>query len=268
MLQSCFFAALVPLLLANGPQTSASTRPVPAAAQQAEFKAITKNFDTWYRYTYYKVRLGRAFAGQDVSGHSLAKKEFLTKLATGNYLALRQAAAGAVPIYRLYAYAGPGRNEGIWTTSKQLAEIELNNYNREGQPLPAFRFVDLNGVVYTPASTRGKVLVVKCWYIGCLACVDEFPALNALADQYRQHPDVLFVSLATNPAGQLRQFLRNRVLKAAVVPDAGSYLRGALELPEYPTHFVVGRDGKVLRVTHNAGDLAAALKQAVPLAAR
>lgn len=260
-------AAAVPRPAAPQPAPEVELQPVvDESSRPTSFAAFTKNFDTWYRYTYYGIRLGRDFNGLDAAGRPLVRKAFLEKLATGKFLAMRQSAGrSGVPTYRLHAYAGPGRVEDIWTTSKQLAEIELKNMRYEGQPLPSYDFVDLNGVRYTPATTRGKILVLKCWYISCIACVKEFPALNALADQ---HPDVLFVSLARDKPDQLREFLKNRELKAAVVPSATGYMLGTLELQGFPTHFVVGRDGKVLRVTNDAGDLARALAKAAPLAAR
>lgn len=147
--------------------------------------------------------------------------------------------------------------------SQQLAEEELGNFARTGQPLPAFDWVDLQGGRYTPETTRGKLVVLKCWYIGCLACVDEFPAVNASVDKYRANPNVLFVSLAMDPALALRAFLQHQSVQFAVVPASKAYLTDSLKLRAYPTHFLIGRDGKIAKVTTRASDLAFALTQAL-----
>jgi peroxiredoxin len=177
-------------------------------------------------------------------------------------LALANGTDHQQPIYQLCVFPG-GHDPAIRATSKQLAEEELSNYNREGQPLPDFHFVDLNGVTYTEASTKGKIVVLKFWYIGCIACVEEFPAINALVAQYQQNPDVLFVSLAMNEAKSLRHFLRGREVKFAVVPARKSYLIDTLQVLQYPTHFILGRDGKIAKATTRASDLAVALQKEV-----
>lgn len=246
---------------APGCSPSESTLP-PGPVAAARVDALTKDFDTWYRYTYYGVPLARDFQARDLNGQPLPKKAFLLRLATGRVLALRTGTDHQHPVYQLGAYPG-GPDPAIRATSKQLADEALRNYAWEGRALPAFAWKDLNGVAYTPATTRGKIVVLKCWYTSCVACVDEFPATNALVDHYRPHPEVLFVSLALNEAKVLRAFLNGRAVKFAVVPTSKAYLTDTLGVVEYPTHFIIGRDGKIAKVTNRASDLAVALAKEV-----
>jgi cytochrome oxidase Cu insertion factor (SCO1/SenC/PrrC family) len=37
-----------------------------------------------------------------------------------------------------------------------------------------FSFKDLNGILITNESMKGKIVVIKCWYIHCAACIKEF----------------------------------------------------------------------------------------------
>lgn len=248
--------------LASGCSPSAGPA-LPSTAAQVD--ALTKDFATWYRYTYDRVPLARSFQARGTDGRPLAKLAFLQQLATGRVLALRNGFDHQQPVYQLCAYP-PGHNPAVRATSKQLAAEALRNYAWEGQVLPAFAWQDLNGTTYTAASTRGKIVVLKCWYTSCIACVDEFPAINALVDRYRQQPQVLFVSLAMNEAKSLRAFLKDRAVKFAVVPTSRAYLTDSLGVFEYPTHFIIGRDGRIIKVTNRASDLAIALAQQVPLA--
>ena len=229
----------------------------------AQVKALTQDFATWYRYTYARILLARDFQPRGVDGRELPKKVFLQQLATGRVLALRNGFDHQQPVYQLCAYPG-GHDLAIRTTSQQLATEALRNYAWEGQRLPNFAWRDLNGVTYTPASTRGKILVLKCWYTSCISCVDEFPAINALVERYRQQPQVLFVSLAMNEATSLRTFLRGRAVKFAVIPASKAYLTDSLGVLEYPTHFIIGPTGKILKATNRASDLAVALAKEVP----
>lgn len=237
----------------------------PAAASSiapAQVEALTRDFDNWYRYTYHGILLSRDFKALDTIGQPLSKKDFLHQLSTGRVLAVHVGTDQQRPIYQLGVFPG-GHDPAIQATSKQLAAEELSNYNREGQLLPVFKFVDLNGVAYTSASTKGKVLVVKCWYTSCIACVDEFPAINALVDKYQSNQDVRFVSLAMNDAKRLRTFLKGREVKFAVVPASKAYLTDTLRVISYPTHFIIGRDGKIAKITTRANDLAVALAKEV-----
>ncbi|AMR28903.1 hypothetical protein A0257_18565 [Hymenobacter psoromatis] len=232
------------------------------AVDSAKVEVLTKSFDNWYRYTYYNVLLSRDFKGLDTAGQLLSKRAFLSQLVTGKVLALALGTDHKQPVYQLGSYPG-NSDPAIRTTSKQLAEEELSNYNREGQRMPDYKFVDLNGVTYTQASTKGKIVVLKFWYIGCIACVDEFPEINALVDKYQQNKDVLFVSLAMNEAKSLRKFLKGQEVKFSVVPASKSYLVDTLQVREYPTHFILGRDGRIAKVTTKASDLAVALQKEI-----
>jgi peroxiredoxin len=254
------------LFLLVGLATSCTPHPKPEQAiAPAKVAALTKNFDRWYTYAYYNVILARDFKALDTLGQPLTKLAFLRRLATGRVLALVNGYAHQQPIYQLCALPSEC-DAAIGRTSQQMAEAELRNFVRTGQPLPAFDFVDLQGVRYMPATTRGKVLVLKAWYIGCFACVDEFPAVNALVDKYRSNPDVVFISLAMNQAPDLRSFLKDRPVKFAVVPASKAYLDDSLKLVEYPTHLIVGRDGRIVKVTNRASDLAFALTHLLPAA--
>lgn len=242
---------------------------IPLAAQEltpAKVEALTKDFDTWYRYTYYNVPLSRDFKARDVKGQVVPKKAFLRQLATGQVLALHTGNEHKQPVYQLYTYTGKQRQ--IRQVSQQFAEEELRYVDREGKLLPAFHFTDLQGKTYTPATTHGKVLVLKCWFIGCVACVKEFPAVNALG-RYQTNKDVLFISLANDEAAKLRGFLRHKPLNYAVIPASRAYTQQKLQVLGYPTHLVVGRDGKIAHITNSVGYLASAIDAALqPTSAR
>ncbi|WP_216689838.1 TlpA family protein disulfide reductase [Hymenobacter siberiensis] len=213
------------LLLAGlVPGCSPAERPLPPGALAAQVEALTKDFDTWWRNTYAYVLLARDYQPRDVDGRPVPKPDFLRQLATGRVLALRTGTARGEPVYQLCAYPG-SPDPAIRSTSKQLAEEALRNDAREGQALPAFAWRDLNGGAYIPTSTRGKILVLKCWYTNCVACVDEMPATNALVERYRQRPDVLFVSLAKNEAQQPRPFLKGHPV-ACTTPQKLDSLAG------------------------------------------
>lgn len=144
-----------PLIVARRDTTDAKFLPSKTLAP-AKVEALTKDFDTWYRYAYYNVPLSRDFEALDIAGRPSPKKAFLRQLATGKVLALLNGNEHNRPVYQLYAYTGKQRL--IRSISQQFAEEELIYIDREGKPLPAFHFTDLQGKTYTPA-TRGSTIV-------------------------------------------------------------------------------------------------------------
>lgn len=232
-----------------------------SAAEKASVDSLTQDFRIWYEYAYYQVPLGQPFAGLDTAARPLARPAFLEELRTGRFIALQLKRPALT--FKLYPLPA-GADKEIAATSKQMADIELDHYLQEGKPLPTFDFRDLNGRRYTSASMRSKVLVLKTWFINCTACVKEFPEVNALADRYQANPDVVFVSLALDDAPMLKEFLSHWQFRYAVVPACKAYIADSLHLNAYPTHLVVGKDGKIVKVSDRVPDLITALASVVP----
>ncbi|MGI4833395.1 MAG: TlpA family protein disulfide reductase [Janthinobacterium lividum] len=246
------------------PQPPPAARPdtlASAAAMAAKVRAVTTDYPTWYSYTYYHVPLARQFEGLGPRGQAISTKDFLGRLASGKYLAMRRGSSHNVPVYQLYAYGGKLAQIGV--VSQHLAQQELYNQVWKGKPAPAFNLIDLAGVAYTPASTRGKVLVLKCWFISCVGCVREFPQANALAATYRANKDVCFISLTTDDAVSLRAFLQSKPLAYATVPNCMGYMQNKLKVNGYPTHIVIGRDGRIAYVSNYMDYLPAAINKAL-----
>ena len=227
-------------------------------AEKAQVKELISDWQRWYQYTYYQVRLSHYFTGLDTAAHPISRQAFLDQLATGRVIALRRKPGNATEpaIYKLAPFDNAA---DVANTSKQLANSELDYLRWEGKPLPAFAFQDLNGKAYTAANTLGKILVLKAWFINCHTCVQEFPQVNALVEKYRPNKDVLFVSLAFDGASELRDFLKQGQLKYATVPNCEPYLAEKLNISGYPTHIIVGRDGNIVKMVGTADDLALAL---------
>lgn len=222
---------------------------------------LIKDFTAWYNYTYYNVKLSQDFIGLDVDSTSINKTTFLNKLLAGDVVAIRTRMVKDRPVYKLYRFAGI--NNDIIDTSKQLAYNEKKNYSMEGQPLPAYSFTDIAGKTYNPASTSGKVLVIKCWFIHCVACVEEFPECNKVVEENKASKDVLFVSLAFDTKQQLAEFVKIKPFKYAVVPGMEDYMNNKLAISEYPTHILVNKTGTIVKVVNTIEELEPFLKKEI-----
>ncbi|GAA4337119.1 TlpA disulfide reductase family protein [Flaviaesturariibacter amylovorans] len=217
--------------------------------------SLQRNFRTWYAYATSRTPLGSDFRPLSAEGVPMARKAFLEALGTGRFIALR---TGDAPEYRLHPLTSPDKDIRMVVTS--LARTQLAHDARIGKPLPPFSFTDLEGRSYTTASTKGRYLVVKCWFIGCTACVAEFPELNKLVEECRGRTDVQFLSLTLDKKPALEGFLKSLPFRYAVVAEAESYVTGPLGVDAYPHHLLVSPEGLVLQSTNSLKDLLPVLR--------
>jgi peroxiredoxin len=215
--------------------------------------ALLKDFMSWYNYAYYNVRLEQEFIGNDEDSKEIDKLKFLQELSSGNYVAFRVALKDSVPVYKLYL---PERlDAGIKTTVVQMAQAAITLAAMEGKELPDYHLVDLQGNSYDKKNTKGQLMLVKCWFINCTACVKEFPALNQLVDRYKSRTDIKFISLASDSKSELVTFLQKKPFSFAVVPKMGKYMTDSLQVNAYPLHLLVNKQGKVIKATNYIEDM-------------
>ena len=153
----------------------------------------------------------------------------------------------SVLCYQLYK-AGGDVDKSIMETIKNKAQMAYRYLQFEGSHLPQFNFKDLNGNVYNSETTRGKIVVLNCWYIHCQACNEEMPELNKIVDQTKNSNDIVFIGLAFDKADSLKQFLKKKEFKYAIVPDKEKYLMSDLGIVYYPTHIIIDRQGRIRKV--------------------
>ena len=218
-----------------------------------DWNTLTKDYMTWYKYTYHNVRLSQDFIGLDIDSTKIDKGTFLNKLETENVVAFKTKILKGQSVYQLFKLNSNDRS--IKATIKQMASTEIEHFKMEGVEIPDFNFTDLNGKIYNKSSTKGKVVVLKCWFIHCVACVKEFPELNKLVDENQGRNDILFISLALDSKDSLLNFLKTKEFKYATVPNMMSYLTNKLNITQYPTHLLIDGNGKILKIVSRIDDL-------------
>jgi len=110
---------------------------------------------------------------------------------------------------------------------------------------PLFTAISLDGEKLDLAALRGKVVVLNFWFIGCAPCRIEMPGLNQLVSEFKGK-DVVFVAISSDSTEELRTFLKKNTFSYHIVPD-GSKIAQTYELNgAYPTHIVIGRDGRII----------------------
>ena len=219
---------------------------------------IQKDFNTWWNYNYLNIKLSENYIPLDAEGKVISKESFLTLLSSGDYIALRLTGTASELTYKLYKVSVTV-DKDIKTQVKRFGEDGYRKYKMEGTEVPDFNFTDVNGKVYNKESTKGKVIVLKCWYIHCLSCVQEMPALNEVVKQYKKQKDILFISLAYDSKEQLEAFLAHTKFDYAVVPLQQKYMEETLKVTGYPTQFIISKTGLISKVVNDYHDMISSL---------
>lgn len=223
------------------------------------FNIVKPDFKRWWSYHYYNVSLSAEFTGINEQSDTVTKKQFLDALLSGKYIPLKLKAQGGRETYKLFKL-DPSADESIGSTIKDEALLIRKHFNMEGQAFPQFTFTDLNDSFYTNENTKGKIVVFKTWFIGCTACVAEFPELNELVEKNKNRTDMVFVSLATDAKPELEKFLSKKAFEYEVIPGQKEFILKTLNLDAYPTHIVVDKNGTILKVVNKASEMIAFLE--------
>lgn len=221
---------------------------------------IQKTYPEWSVYQNKKIMLSRDFTALDSSSKEITKESFLDQLANGYYIPIRLKSEANIYVYKLFKIL-PKTDTSIKATINQIGFDAYKNYKMEGTAFPKFSFKDLDGNLVTNESMKGKIIVIKCWYIHCTPCIREFPQVNKLTEEYKDRKDIVFMSLAEDSAEQLKTFLARKPLLYSVIPDMKEYMNNALQLNSFPTHFIINKEGIISKVLPNFESLEVALEK-------
>ena len=206
--------------------TSSNTQPTPLLAVTTV--EPFKEFQAFWNYYERNIKLNEDFVGYDKDHKQISKAKFLQNLSTGNYQPIRINPTDSIR-YQLMT-SPPGVQSSIVGYMKIFAKRELVFYRMEGKPVPKFDFVTIAGDRYTSENTKGKILLLKCWFIACIPCVKEMPDLNALIESYSHRKDMVFLSLAIDDKASLKSFLKKTKFDYQTVASQASYMSDKLKV--------------------------------------
>lgn len=233
-------------------QSSLPGKPLVAPAK------ILKDGMAFLYYNRDYLRTSEDLKAYNTSGNAISKTEFFKAFASGDYLPVRLAPASG-NYYKLYKL-GPNVPDGERSTIKQYGTTANEHFKMEGKKFPGLNYKDINGKVYNSQNTKGKIVVVKCWFLHCQACNEEIPELNKMVNHYKGRNDIVFVSLAFDAEDKLKAYMKTHEFKYALAHVPESYMERQLGVTEYPTHYIVNKNGLIAKVVNEAGELEVALK--------
>ncbi|SDS71164.1 AhpC/TSA family protein [Gillisia sp. Hel1_33_143] len=253
-----FLTSIITIILVSFSLLSCNDKTI-SLKPKTDTDLLQKDFITWWNYQSNAIRLAGNFIPLDQDSKRISKEEFLKTLTSGNYIPVELESKDDLIYYKIFKI-NKNAPISINQTITSHAITELKFFKMEGAEFPNFKWTDLQNNNYTSKNTKGKILVIKCWFINCYACIKEFPDLNELVENYKDHADIKFISLALDTEDELKEFLIKRPLSYSVIPDQEDFLKYDLKITYYPTHIILGKDGKVLKVVTNFDDLEDVLK--------
>ena len=224
-------------------------------------KDILKNQMAFLYYERDYLRFSEDFIAYDVNGKKISKGEFLKQLCTGFYLPIRLPGdTNALLSYHLHRLNSPDY-ENFRDVLTSLGNDYYNCYKYEGQKFPDVSFADLDGQNHTIGTYSGKTTVINFWFIKCSACNEEMPRLNEIKTAYNGRGNIQFFAIAFDPIAALKNFELKKNFDYTLCYMPETDMEQIVGINEYPTTFIIDKNGIILKVTHEAEELNTALKK-------
>ncbi len=195
----------------------------------------------------FSVQLNEHTVVLDSAGNRLPYNVLLQKLSGGAYTLdpIKNATGNNTGEYRLRSkQAG---DNGKRETQVVQQPAAATSGPKVGDTFPAFSGLDADSVMLSASELKGKVLVINFWFTQCKPCIAEMPELNSLVDSFSSNKEVVFLAPGYEKRAVIKHFLQTYALKYRVVPEASELVRNC-NVSAYPTHLIIGRNGKVLKV--------------------
>lgn len=124
-------------------------------------------------------------------------------------------------------------------------EFRLQKIPQEGALAPQFSVKTLDGKTVSSADLKGKVIVLSFWFIGCPACMEMEPHLNAFKARFAGQSDVVFLAMTADPASSVKKYLAKEMFDYIQVTDAKQVMESFV-FGVYPKNIVIDRSGKIV----------------------
>jgi thiol-disulfide isomerase/thioredoxin len=121
------------------------------------------------------------------------------------------------------------------------------------EPAPVFQVQNLAGEPISSQDFRGKVTLIDFWGTWCGPCVRQFPELQKVYDQYKDHPDVRFLMLNTGWSGddveKIQRFLQKYPYTFPVAYDGNGSMTKDFGITSLPHTLLMDKQG-MIRMRH------------------
>ena len=117
-----------------------------------------------------------------------------------------------------------------------------------GSRFPAKTFTTLEEKsVRIPAKDK-KLYVLHFWFVGCSALSAETDYLRKLQDEFKDHPEVAFISFVASPEEDIQAYLNEQGSFGyeLVSLESKEKMKELLKVSDCTTHMLVDREGRIV----------------------
>lgn len=114
---------------------------------------------------------------------------------------------------------------------------------------PDVTFIGMHGEKITPASLRGKVVMVNFWATSCTTCVGEMPKMIATYNKYKgQGLEFVAVAMSYDPPNYVLNYAQTKQLPFKVALDtSGAAAKAYGNVAMTPTTFLIDKQGNIIK---------------------
>ena len=171
------------------------------------------------------------------------RRALILVLALGGVLVTWAAARYARQVEQQHPAAAAGAADAAVAGGERVTL----RFFRDPKPAPAFTLKDLDGRDITPASLRGKVVIVNFWATWCGPCRAEIPDLVALQEQYKDTLQIIGISEDEGGVDAVKRFAAEHKINypvAMTTPEIEKLFPGISALP---TSFIIDRESRIVQ---------------------
>ena len=118
---------------------------------------------------------------------------------------------------------------------------------QQGQPAPDFELPGQRQLIRL-ADYKGKLLYVDFWASWCGPCKQSFPWMNEISQKYKAQGFELVAISVDKKVEDAKAFERVSRVGFDIAYDTQGLSPKAYDIKAMPTSFLIGRDGRILKI--------------------
>lgn len=127
---------------------------------------------------------------------------------------------------------------------RRIAQSEKIVKKLVGCQAPDFDVKTMKGETLSLSELRGKVVIINFWFESCASCIADIPALNRLANEYRDR-DAVFIAFGKDSEFLVEKFLKETEFQYHIVSGKYDLANEYCVIAGWPMNMVIDKEGIV-----------------------